>query len=317
MTTVFVTGASGCVGHYVLSHLATLPNLHCYALVRDPHKLRHRWDPEKVTVVGGDLRQIEEQRDLLRRMDVLIHIATAWGGDDLAWAVNVTHTLELFGLLDPQRCQRIFYFSTASLLDTQERPIPVAAQAGTGYIRSKYEMLCRIKQGNVPLAEHITILYPTLLFGGDPGYPYSHITRGLGEIMPWLNLARFLRVDASFHFIHAADIAQILGYWLQQPAPPNQLILGNPPLTFDEAIEICCEYMGKRIWFRLPVPVRLLRRLSFLFPVSLSPWDDYCLQNRHFVYPSAVNAASFGLPSRCPDLKSLLATYLPARKDPH
>lgn len=316
MLAVFITGASGCVGHYVLSHLSTFADVHCYALIRDPAKVSGTWDPQRVTILRGDLQHIAQHQDLLRRMDVIIHIATAWGGDDLAWAVNVTHTLELLSLLDPQRCQRIFYFSTASLLDAQEQPIPVAGQAGTGYIRSKYEMLIQLKNGTVPLADRVITLYPTLLFGGDPGSPYSHITSGIPQIVPWLNLARFLRLDASFHFIHAADIAQILGHFLRHPAPPPQVILGNPPLTFDQALEICCAYVGKPIWFRLPVPIQFLRRLSFLFPVHLSAWDDYCLQHRHFVYPSAVNAASFGLPSRCPDLPSLLATYLPLHKKP-
>ncbi|GAB4214487.1 MAG: NAD(P)-dependent oxidoreductase [Synechococcales cyanobacterium] len=309
MLAVFVTGASGCVGHYVVSHLSTLPDVHVYALVRDPAKLSATIDRQRVTVIPGDLEQIEHQADLLSRMDVVVHIATAWGDDERAWRINVTQTEILLRLLNPDRCQKVLYFSTASILDTQERPIAVAGEAGTGYIRSKYAML--LQKENLPLADRIITLYPTLLFGGDPDFPYTHITQGLPEIMPWMGLARFLRIDASFHFIHAADIAQIVGYLLTHAAPRPHLILGNVPLTFDQAIETCCAFLGKRIYFRLPIPVLFLRRISFLFPVQLSAWDDYCLHNRHFVYANAVNAASFGLPSRCSDLKSLLSTYVP------
>ena len=41
-------------------------------------------------------------------------------------------------------------------------------------------------------------------------YPVSYLTSGLKEIGKWLWLARFLKLDSKFHFIHANDIAQDL-----------------------------------------------------------------------------------------------------------
>lgn len=153
MRNLFLTGASGCLGHYVLERLAQQrdpdfpeqPAYHLYVLIRETSRLRLPLErlPAPITWVPGDLLRIREHAALLRQMDGLIHMAAAWGDPALAWAVNVTHTLELFQLLDPERCQQVIYFSTASLLNQDLEPLAIAGRAGTDYIRSKYEMLLR------------------------------------------------------------------------------------------------------------------------------------------------------------------------------
>lgn len=346
MQRIFITGASGCVGHYVLNHLITQPlrlaqrprlnpgsggavavevpetlspaqiepPYHLYALVRDRRKVR--WSPHhqanleasggKLTLIEGDLDQIADQAETLQQMDAVIHLAAAWGDAETAHRINVTRTLELLQLLDPARCRKILYFSTASLLDPDNHPLAVAGRAGTAYIRSKYEMLVRRQE--LPLQDRLITLYPTLLFGGSPHHPYSHITAGLADVVRWLALVRFLQLDASFHFIHAEDIAQIVSHLLLYPAPHPDLVLGNPALTFNQCVEQMCQFYKKRIFFRLPLPIPLVNSIAFLLRVKLSEWDHYCLHHRHFTYHT-VNAETFGLNSRFPTLDRLLATY--------
>jgi nucleoside-diphosphate-sugar epimerase len=323
---IFITGASGCLGHYVLNRLAfaspndcgaqasLVPPYHLVLLVRDAHRLawsaadldRAQARGTQVTVLEGDLRRIQDHAQVLAETDALIHLAAAWGDAETAHAINVTHTLELFQLLNPDRCQKILYFSTASLLDTQNQPMPIAGEAGTDYIRSKYDML--LQRDQIHLHQQLVTLYPTLLFGGNAIYPYSHITAGLKDVLRWLGLVRFLRVDFSFHFIHAQDVAEIVAYLLTQPTAATDLVLGNPPLTFDQCVEQLCAFYNKRIYARLPIPLWLVRTLAFLWRVQLSSWDDYCLRHRHFVYQT-VTPRTFGLPSHFPTLEKILATY--------
>lgn len=315
---LFLTGASGCLGHYVLERLAQerdpefpeQPAYHLYLLIRNPSRLRLNLErlPAPITLVPGDLLHIREHAALLQQMDGLIHMAAAWGDPTLAWAVNVTHTLELFQLLDPRRCQQVIYFSTASLLDQALQPLTIAGQVGTDYIRSKYVMLLRRRESCF-WPDRLLTLYPTLLFGGSPHHPYSHITAGLKDVLRWLDLIRFLRIDASFHFIHAADVAEMVAYWVAHPPGGGDWVLGNPPLSVDECVEQVCAYFRKRIYFRLPLPLSLLRSLAFLFGVRLSAWDEYCLRQRHFVYP-ALSPAALGLPCHFPTVASLLDAYL-------
>lgn len=168
---LFLTGASGCLGHYVLERLAQQrdpefpeqPAYHLYILIRNPSRLRLPPErlPAPITLVAGDLLRIREHAALLRQMDGLIHMAAAWGDPTLTWAVNVTHTLELLSLLDPERCQQVIYFSTASLLNQALEPLAIAGQAGTDYIRSKYAMLLRRQESSF-WPDRLLTLYPTL-----------------------------------------------------------------------------------------------------------------------------------------------------------
>ncbi|MDT7946113.1 MAG: NAD(P)-dependent oxidoreductase [Cyanobacteriota bacterium PSP.bin.10] len=318
MRNLFLTGASGCLGHYVLERLAQQrdpefperPAYHLYVLIRETSRLRLPLErlPAPITWVPGDLLRIREHAALLHQMDGLIHMAAAWGDPALAWAVNVTHTLELFQLLDPERCQQVIYFSTASLLNQDLEPLAIAGRAGTDYIRSKYEMLLRRQESGF-WPERLLTLYPTLLFGGSPHHPYSHITAGLKDVLRWLDLIRFLRVDASFHFIHAADVAEMVAHWVAHPPGAGDWVLGNSPLSLDECVEQVCAYFKKRIYFRVPLPLALVRGLAFLFRVRLSEWDEYCLRQRHFVYP-ALSPETLGLRCHFPTVASLLDTYL-------
>lgn len=290
------------------------PPYHVIALVRDPARLR--WTPEdetlmaaqgsRLTVLQGDLADIDAHKDILADVDGLIHPAAAWGDEAAAFEINVYQTLRLFDLLDPSRCRKIIYFSTASLLDQQHQPLAVAGRAGTAYIRSKYEMLMRRSQ--VKLADRMITLYPTLLFGGSPHAPYSHITGGIPDVLRWMGLARFLKLEASFHFIHAADIASIVGYLLQQPIVSGDWVLGTQPLNYVEMTDQMCQHLRKRTYFRIPVPLKLMRSLAFLWGIQLSEWDDYCIQHPHFVY-DAIDPGSLGIPVRYPTLLSLLKDY--------
>ena len=343
---IFITGASGCVGHYVLNHLISQPLImarrprlnpapdggvavqlpetlsqhrieppyHLYILVRDRRKLRWSQPQQaalessggKLTLIEGDLDQIAAHGEILQQMDALIHLAAAWGDAETAHRINVTRTLELLQLLNPERCRKILYFSTASLLDPDNHPLPVAGRAGTAYIRSKYEMLMRRQE--LPLQDRLITLYPTLLFGGSSQHPHSHITAGLADVVRWLSLVRFLRLDASFHFIHAEDIAQIVAHLLLHPIPQSDLVLGNPALTFDQCVEQMCHFYGKRIFFRLPISIPWVNSIAFLWRVRLSEWDQYCLHHRHFTYQT-VNAETFGLSSHFPTIDTLLTAY--------
>lgn len=307
MRRILITGASGCIGHYVTDALMQDPDAELYLFVRDPRKLRldTAW-PSGITVVPGDMREIARFADLLKTVNVAILAATAWGGPD-AHEINVIKTLELLNLLDPDVCTQVIYFSTASVLDHHNQPLKEAGEFGTSYIRSKYEALRRLP--DLTIAPRITALFPTLVFGGDAQKPHSFLSIDLPGFMKWASLFRFLSVDGSFHFIHARDVAQVVRYLVDHPAAEEGLrsfVLGQNALTFDQAVEQVCAYLAKRVYFRIPLPLSFLSRLVPLFqthmPVKERAWGAFCLRYRHFTHSNPTNPASFGLPSYCPTL---------------
>ena len=298
---IFITGASGCVGHYLFDMLADDPSYELHLLVRDPSKLKfdHRFYPN-VFVIKDDLCNIERYALLLKEMDLVIHAAADWGGNE----GNYDYTLSLFRLIDPQRCKKVIYFSTASILGPDNQPLEAAEIFGTHYIRSKYRIYKKLP--SLPIYPKIITLFPTWILGGDDCHPYSHATQGIIAVKKWLWLLRFFTVDVRFHYIHAMDIARIVKHLLKNTASENKLVLGNDPISASQLISEVCDFFGKKIYFRIPLGLPFVKFLAAVTGRKLHPWDLYCFERRSFVYKT-VNAESFGIKSNLNTIKDILS----------
>lgn len=303
---VFITGASGCVGQYLLELMVRDDRYHCWLLVRNPDKLKpeirtHR----RVTIVRGSLADRDVWVGPLQQADVLIHMATSWDGNDNAYRVNVEQALDLMGSINRVRCCKILYFSTGSILDNDNRPLEFAKQAGTDYIRSKY--LCYERLGELDVRDRITVLFPSLIMAASKDKPVSHVSSGIPTIARWLGLIRFFKADGSFHFIHAHDIALVTHYLLDHDCETREILLGNPPITFNECIEQFCTFFGKKILWRFELTPPLVQSIIKLFKIQMSPWDYYYIKQRHFSYKRFFHPASFGLTTPFGTLTGILA----------
>jgi len=309
---ILVTGASGCIGHYITEALIQETEHELYLLVRNPDKLKIDCKARSgVTVLQADMRDIEQFGDLLKTINCAVLAATAWGGEQETFDINVGKTIALLNLLSLDVCEQAIYFSTASILDRHNQLLKEAGEIGTDYIRSKYE--CFRQLSNCAIAPRITTVFPTLVVGGDANKPYSHLTAGLPEVVKWVDLIRGLKADGSFHFIHARDIAQVVRYLIDNPSgadvvPNRQLVLGNQRLTAVRAVEEMCAYLGRKIYFRVPLSLWLANFLIALFRIQMAEWDRFCMNYRHFSYENPVNPATFGLPTYCATLSDVLKT---------
>ncbi|NJR66232.1 MAG: NAD(P)-dependent oxidoreductase [Leptolyngbyaceae cyanobacterium CRU_2_3] len=305
---IFVTGASGCIGHYIADLLIQKTDHDLFFLVRDPAKLQFNYQSRPgITVIQGDLREIEQVGRLLKTIDCAILTAAAWGGAEETYDTNVTKTIRLMNLLDPSVCQQVIYFSTASILDRHNQPLQAAGEIGTDYIKSKYQ--CHEQLPKLAIAPQVTTLFPTLVFGGDHQKPYSHISAGIKDVIKWAKLLRFFQADGSFHFLHAQDIAQVVLYLIEHPIQvdePHELVLGNPPLTVNQAIEEISAYLKERIYFRIPLSLQLADILIKLFRIQMAEWDRFCLSDPHFTYQYPISPNSFGLVNYCSTLSDVL-----------
>lgn len=304
---ILVTGASGCIGHYISEALIQETQHELYLLVRNPKKLQVDTQARPgVTVLQGDMQEIGKFADLLKTIDVAVLTATAWGGE-ATFDINVHKTHELLNLLDPDRCEQVIYFSTASVLDRNNQPLNEAGELGTDYIRSKYDCLHKISQ--LAIAPKVTTVFPTLVVGGDSNKPYSHVTSGIPEVTKYIDLIRYLKADGSFHFIHGRDIASVVRYLIDNPPKedePRSLVLGQAQLTVNQAIEEVCAYLGKKIFFRIPLSLSLANLIIVLFRIQMAAWDRFSMNYRHFTYQNVVNPGSVGLPNYCATMSDVL-----------
>ncbi|MGG6296047.1 NAD-dependent epimerase/dehydratase family protein [Leptolyngbya sp. AN02str] len=304
---IFITGASGCIGHYIVDALIQHTEHELFLLVRDPSKLQINSEARPgIHLLQGDMLNIEQHTSLLKTMDQAILIATAWGGPN-THDINVTKTIRLLNLLNPDLCEQVVYFSTASILGRDNKPLRQAGELGTDYVRTKYE--CHQRLSKLAIAPQITTVFPTLVFGGDQTKPLSQISSGLPQVVKWINLIRFLKADGGFHYIHCADITKVVMHLLDHPpaeGEPRELVLGNAPMTVNAAVEEACHYLNKHIYFRIPLTLGLANFFIKVFNIQMAAWDRFCMEYRHFTYERHVNPATYGTVPHCSTLSDVL-----------
>jgi nucleoside-diphosphate-sugar epimerase len=315
MKRIFITGASGCIGHYLTEALIQNTDHELYLLVRNPDKLKFNYQARSgIHILVGDMSRIEEYRDLLfNQINIAILAATAWGGKEETYQINVVKTLSLINLLNPSICERIIYFSTASILDRHNQLLLPASQLGHDYIQTKYQ--CFSQLANQAIADKIIAVFPTLVFGGESNKPYSHLSAGITDVTKWISLIRWFAVDGSFHFIHAQDIAGVISYlvanpdYTPDPATKGEidcLVLGNPAISVDQAIAEISSYFNKQVYLRIPLYIWLTNILIKLFRIQMDSWSRFSLDYRHFTYANPVTPASFGLSNHCSSIAELM-----------
>jgi nucleoside-diphosphate-sugar epimerase len=324
---ILITGASGCVGQHIAQQLYRTTDAQLLLWLRDPAKLRAvPADDPRIELLVGDLRDVAPHRGAIASAHRIIHTATAWGDPQRAQQVNVLAVKTMLAAADPAVLEQLIYFSTASILDRRLQLLPEAMEYGTEYIQTKTQCLLQLEDH--PLAERIVAVFPTLVFGGrvdgSGPFPTSYLTAGLLEATRWLWLARFLRADASFHFIHAADIAQVCVHLASQPHQPNpephqgpvrRLVLGQPPVTVNATVAALCRW--RRAWLPpLQVDLQgwLIEGLIRLLRVEVNAWDRFSIRQRHFVHEPVSPPERFGLVSHAPSLEAVFAdARLPRR----
>jgi nucleoside-diphosphate-sugar epimerase len=315
----FITGASGCVGHYLVESLIHKTDYDLYLLVRNRQKLKIDIQSRSgINVIEGTMQDIEQYRELLGTMNYVVSTAAAWGGTEVTFDTNLYKTVDLFAAINPAVCERAIYFSTASILDAQNQILPEAGKIGTDYIRSKYECLEKLEKSAI--SDRLITVFPTLVFGGDANKPYSHLSGGLKEVAGYINLIRWVKGAGSLHFIHGSDIAQIitklitskdseLSWDLDAFDFPARLVMGESRITVDEAIAQACEFFGKPLgrWSpQLSLSPWLIDLVIKIFKIQVGEWDRFCIKQRHFSY-NVVNPETFRLKSNYPSIASLLA----------
>jgi nucleoside-diphosphate-sugar epimerase len=305
---ILLTGASGCIGHYIAESLIQETNYELYFLVRNKDKIKFNYQyRDRINILEGDLLNLEKHQELLSTINVAILTATAWGDPEITYQTNVVKTLELLKLLNPENCEKVIYFSTASILGNDNKLLPEAGTIGTDYVKTKYQCFTSLKE--LKIYDKITTVFPTLVFGGDDNKPYSHLSSGLPEIVKYINLIRWFKADGSFHFIHGRDIAQVTTYLVDNDTKNRELVLGNEAITADETIKNISQYLGKTIYFQIPLSPNLANFFIKIFDIKMAEWDRFCLNYRHFTYQNYVNPKTFNLQSYCDNINELMEIH--------
>ncbi len=283
-------------------------------MVRDKKKLPLSIQKNKrIKLLICDIRECNRFSKEISQINFLIHTATAWGDPKRAYEVNIKAFEELLGMLEKNKLEKIIYFSTASILNKQCELMRESLTYGTEYIQTKYKCFERLKESS--FAEKTFAVFPTLVFGGTLNkkskYPVSYLTSGLKEINKWLWLARFLKLNSKFHFIHAKDIAQICGFLIKNHKKEyykgfKKFVLGQNFISIDDAINILLKRNGMSRYFAIPLTKKIMKILLRVLPIQTTPWDSFSIKKYDFNHLPITNPETLNLKSHAKSLQDVL-----------
>jgi len=310
---LLITGSNGCVGQYLIDWFLKNSNYRLVLMVRDFNKLpAHFRNNERINLVVCDIRDCKKFKKEFREINYLIHTATAWGDPKRAYEVNVVAFEDLLGLLKKNILEKIIYFSTASILNEETELMRESLIYGTEYIQTKYQCYKNLRKSSY--AKKTCVVFPTLVFGGtlkgNSRYPVSYLTDGLKQAEKWLWIARFLKIDAKFHFIHAKDIAKICGFLIKNVDKKDygfkKYVLGQNFITIDEAILTLLDNYGIKRYFALKINKAIIKFLLKVLPIQTTNWDKFSIYKYNFNHKPIANPETFGLKSYAKSLKDVI-----------
>jgi len=242
---IFLTGATGFVGHHVAKALAA-EGADLRLLVRKTSKLSNL-DGINIGAGGdtvvGDLADPESLKPALAGCDALVHVAAdyrLWIPDPAAmYKANVDGTRELLRLAREAGVKRVVYtssvatmhFRTDGIVINEDTPVSLADMVGH-YKRSKFlaeqEALSAAEAG-----QQVIILNPTTPIGPNDAKPTP-----TGRIfVDFLNGKFPAYMDTGLNLVDVAEVARAHVLALTRGKPGRRYILGGENLTLKQILD--------------------------------------------------------------------------------
>jgi dihydroflavonol-4-reductase len=238
---VFLTGATGFVGHHV-AHALAAEGADLRFLVRKSSNLKNLEGIRGETVVG-DLLEPESLRAGLEGCDAVMHVAAdyrLWIRDPAAmYRANVEGTRELLRMAREAGVPRFVYtssvatmhFRTDGLVINEDTPVTLSDMVGH-YKRSKFlAELEAIKAADC--GQQVIILNPTTPIGPNDSKPTP-----TGRIfVDFLNGKFPAYMDTGLNLVDVTEVANTHAAALKRGRPGRRYILGGENLTLKQILD--------------------------------------------------------------------------------
>jgi dihydroflavonol-4-reductase len=238
---VFVTGATGFVGHHVAKALAA-EGANLRLLTRKSSNLANLEGIPGETVVG-DLSDPASLRSALQGCDAVVHVAAdyrLWIPDPAAmYRANVDGTRELLRMAREAGVKRFVYtssvatmhFRTDGIVINEDTPVSLKDMVGH-YKRSKFlaeqEAIKAAQSG-----QQVVILNPTTPIGPNDRKPTP-----TGRIfVDFLNKKFPAYVDTGLNLVDVTEVARAHVLALTKGTPGRRYILGGENLTLKQILD--------------------------------------------------------------------------------
>ncbi len=238
---VFLTGATGFVGHHVAKALAA-EGADLRLLVRKTSSLKNLEGISGDTVIG-DLSEPASFAPALTGCDAVMHVAAdyrLWIRDpDAMYRANVDGTRDLLRLARDAKVPRVvctssvatMHFFTNGIVSNEDTPVSIKDMVGH-YKRSKFlaeqQAMAAAQDG-----QHVMILNPTTPIGPNDAKPTP-----TGRIfVDFLNRKFPAYVDTGLNLVDVGEVARTHVAALSKGTPGRRYILGGENLTLKQILD--------------------------------------------------------------------------------
>lgn len=238
---IFLTGATGFVGHHVAKALAA-EGAELRLLIRKTSNLKNLEGIAGETMVG-DLAEPESLKNAMAGVDAVVHVAAdyrLWIPDPAAmYKANVEGTRELLRLAREVGVKRVVYtssvatmhFRTDGIVINEDTPVSIADMVGH-YKRSKFlaeqEAISAAQKG-----QQVMILNPTSPIGSNDAKP----TPTGRIILDFLNGKFPAYMDTGLNLVDVSEVARAHVLALSKGKPGRRYILGGENLTLKQILD--------------------------------------------------------------------------------
>jgi dihydroflavonol-4-reductase len=238
---IFLTGATGFVGHHVAQALAA-EGVDLRLLVRKSSNLANLEGVKGDTFLG-DLADPEPIKNAIAGCDAVVHVAAdyrLWIPDPASmYRVNVDATRELLRIARESRVPRFVYtssvatmhFRTDGVVINEDTPVSLSDMVGH-YKRSKFlaeqEALRAAAQG-----QQVILLNPTTPIGPNDAKP----TPTGRIVVDFLNGKFPAYVDTGMNLVDVSEVARAHVLALTVGTPGRRYILGGENLTLKQILD--------------------------------------------------------------------------------
>jgi dihydroflavonol-4-reductase len=238
---IFLTGATGFVGHHVAKALAA-QGAEIRFLVRKTSNLRNLEGIDGETIVG-DLSRPETYASALEGCEAVMHVAADYRlwirNPDEMYRINVDGTRDLLRAAREAGVCRVVYtssvatmhFFTNGIVSNEDTPVSLADMVGH-YKRSKFmgeqQAIAAAQDG-----QQVIILNPTTPIGPNDWKPTP-----TGRIfVDFLNRKFPAYVDTGLNLVDVSEVARTHVDALERGTPGRRYILGGENLTLKQILD--------------------------------------------------------------------------------
>lgn len=237
---VFITGASGNIGKYLVERLL-VSGFEVIVLTRNPFLSYSR----KVEVVVADILEIDKYKKQMCSCKYVFHLAAYQNVYDKKYdefkRVNVKGTKIIVEALIDSKVEKMFYVSTTMLLDKID--------INNNYVKSKFEALNIVKASKIPWI----VLYPSIVVDLKTKNK-NKIVNILTDGIPGGLMMRLCNKDKKYYFIWIDELIESMFGLIKNGVIGKDYVLKGSELGAGDYLREAYKRKGKKyIPWRIPI----------------------------------------------------------------